>query len=155
MGLGWIRVRVRVENRIIYYYVSRWKRYSQHVMGILKILFFGMTTVSLNKLLSQHQWWFDLRNCWSWSEWRLKKYITLRYLHRCCWQIMAIDAVDEMRWWELWDVGDSFGNLVTNIQTIFYISVGHQHSKIVTKFRSPTLMSPIWLTTVFIYNQAV
>ena len=53
--------------------------------------------------------------------------------------MLVTDFVDEMCWWQLWDVGDGFDRFCHQHPLSFNISVGHQHSKIVTKMKSPTL----------------
>ena len=53
--------------------------------------------------------------------------------------LLVTDVGDEMGWWQLHDVGDSFSHFGYRHQLSFYISVEHQQSKDVTKIE---ILSP-------------
>ena len=66
--------------------------------------------------------------------------------------MLVTDVGDEMWWWKLLDVGDGFVHFGCQ-DTLFYISVGYQHSKDFTNIHKTSLtlsrnitMSPISLS---------
>ena len=54
---------------------------------------------------------------------------------------MVTNVWDEMSWWQLYDVCDSFGHFGHQHPLSFYISVGHLHSNDVNIMMSPTSLS--------------
>ena len=77
-------------------------------------------------------------------------------LHGCWWRMLMTDVGDQMCWWQVWDIGDRFRMLVTDL--IHWINHQHNaksrqhidsvanisnHYKVTNVTMSPTSLSPI------------